>query len=132
MSTFESIEEARAFFVGDRFAAVNGMTIEELNEKGCLCAMTVRDDHRNAINGIMGGVIYTLADFAYAVAANNDHKPTVALSADAHFLSMSKGTRLFARATREKSGKTTCVYRIDVTDDLDKDIALVVITGYKL
>ena len=132
MSTFGSIEEARAYFTGDRFAAVNGMTIEELREGEALCAMTLREDHRNAVGGVMGGVIYTLADFAYAVAANNDHRPTVAMTADTHFLSMPKGKRLFARALREKSGKTTCVFRVEVSDDLGTSVALAIITGYKL
>ena len=132
MAVFASIEEAREFFRSDRFAAANGMTIDELYEDGALCSMTVRDDHRNAIDGIMGGVIYTLADFAYAAAANNDHKPTVALDATTQFLRMSGGKKLFARARRVKSGKTTNVYTVTVYDDLGKEIALTTITGYKL
>ena len=132
MGTFKSIEEARFFFENDRFAYVNGMTIEELTDTSAAVAMTVRDDHRNAIGGIMGGVIYTLADFAYAVAANNDHKPTVALDASCQFLRQSKGVRLTARASCVKSGKTTNVYTVTVTDEFGKEIALVTITGYKL
>lgn len=132
MAVFKDIEEARSFFIGDRFAAVNGMTIEELYDDGALCAMTLREDHRNAMGGVMGGVICTLSDFAYAVAANNDHKPTVALDASTQFLRMTKGTRLFARARRIKSGQTTGVYTVTVYDDLGREIALTTVTGYKL
>lgn len=132
MAVFKDIEEARAFFHGDRFATVNGMTIDELPEDGAVCSMTVRDDHRNAIGGVMGGVIYTLADFAYAVAANNEHRPTVALDAATQFLRMAQGSRLIARARRVKSGKTTAVYTVTVTDDLGREIALTTVTGYKL
>lgn len=132
VGTFRNIEEAREFFKGDRFAAANGMTIDEMFDDGCLCSMAVREDHRNAIGGIMGGVIYTLADFAYAVCANNDHMATVALDASVRFLRMSKGTRLFARSKTVKTGKTTDVVSIMVTDDQGKEIALVTITGYKL
>lgn len=49
-----------------------------------------------------------------------------------NFLSGTKGTRLFARAQCKKDGKTTCVYNIDVTDDLGRAIAQFVGTGYKL
>ena len=39
MSTFHSLEEARLFFVKDRFATENNMTLEALTEGGAVCAM---------------------------------------------------------------------------------------------
>jgi len=132
MSCFSDIEEAREFFKGDRFAASNGMRIVSLREDGCVCEADIRDDHRNALGGIMGGVIFTLADFAFAVASNNDHRPTVSLDSDIRFLSSSKGSRLTAAAKLIKSGKTTSVFRVDVTDETGKDVALFTGTGYKL
>ena len=132
MGTFSSIEEARTFFMNDRFAAVNGMEIDALYDGGCVCSMEIRDDHRNAVGGVMGGVIFTLADFAFAVSSNNDHNPTVALQANINYFSSSKGTRLIAKSDCVKKGKTTSVFHITVTDDLGKDIALLIATGYKL
>ncbi len=132
MGAFRSLEEAREFFRNDRFASSNGMTLDELREGGCVCSMTLRDDHRNALGGVMGGVIFTLADFAFAVASNHDHRSTVALDVNIHFLSASKGERLRAEARCVKSGRTTGVYEITVTDDLGKTVALFVGTGYKL
>lgn len=132
MSTFNNIDEAREFFKGDTFAMANGMTIDELLDDGCICSMKLRGDHRNAMGGVMGGVIFTLGDFAFAVASNNDHKGTVALSVNINYLSSSKGTKLFARSTCIKSGRTTSVYQVSITDDLGKDIALFTGTGYKI
>ena len=132
MSTFSSIDEARNFFAGDKFAGANGMTLERLTDDGCVCAMEIRDDHRNALGGVMGGVIFTLADFALAIASNNDHKPSVALEVNINYLSSTKGTRLIAEASRVKSGRTTGVYSIMVTDDTGRDVALVTGTCYKL
>ena len=74
MSTFSSVEEAREFFKNDRFATYNGMQLDELYEDGCVCSMTIREDHKNAYGGVMGGVIFTLADFALAITSNNIHK----------------------------------------------------------
>ncbi len=132
MATFNSLEEAREYFKQDRFAFTNGMGIDELSADGCLCSMEIREDHRNALGGVMGGVIYTLADFAFAVASNNDHSPTVALSGNIDYLSASKGTRLFARASCVKSGRSTSVYQIRVSDDCGRDVALFIGSGYKL
>ncbi len=132
MSTFGSVEEAREYFKKDRFAAVSGITLEELYEGGCACAMEVCDNHRNALGGIMGGAIFTLADFAFAVASNNDHRPTVALDVSIQYLASPQGSRLTARASRVKSGRTTCVFQVSITDDLGRDVALFTGTGYKL
>ena len=87
MSTFKNIDEAREFFTGDKFAMANGITIDELWEDGCLCSMELRADHRNAVGGVMGGVIFTLGDFAFAVASNNVHMTTVGQQVSISFLS---------------------------------------------
>ena len=132
MSTFASLEEARTYFANDRYAAMSGITLDELTEDGCVCSVTIEDKHRNALGGVMGGVIFTLADFAFAVSVNNEHFSTVALDANIHFLSAPKGERLIARSARVRSGRTTAVYEITIRDDLGKTVALFVGTGYKL
>lgn len=132
MGTFKDTQQAREYFAGDRFAAVNGMRIEALADGESICSMDVGPDHRNAMGGIMGGAIYTLADLAFAVAANQEHSPTVALEAKINYLTASKGEHLTARARCVKSGKSTSVFEVTVTDELGKDVALMIVTGYKL
>ena len=132
MSAFASIEEAREYFKNDLFAMNAGITLDELWEGGCVCSMPIGDMHKNAAGGVMGGAIFTLADFAFAAASNNMHRTTVAQQVSVNFLSGTRGSRLFARAQCKKDGKTTCVYNIDVMDDLGKDIAQFIGTGYKL
>ncbi len=132
MSTFSSIEEARAFFQNDLFAMNCGITLDELWEGGCLCSMPVTDQLKNAAGGVMGGAIFTLGDFAFAAASNHAHRITVAQQVSINFLSGTRGSRLFAKAQLKKDGKTTCVYNIDITDDLGRDIAQFIGTGYKI
>ena len=127
-----TLEEAREFFKNDRFATENGMTIDELGEDRCVCSMDIRDDHRNAMGNVMGGVIFTLADFAFAVATNNVHMPTVGQQNNINYFSGTRGSRLIAKAGCRKDGKTVCVYNVDVTDDLGRDIAQMTGTGFKL
>jgi acyl-CoA thioesterase len=132
MRQFQSIEEAREFFKDDLFATNAGVTIDELGEDYCVCSMPITPNHKNAAGGVMGGAIFTLGDLAFAVAANNMHRITVAQQVSINFLSGSRGSRLIARAQCKKDGKTTCVFNIDITDDLNRDIAQFVGTGYKL
>ncbi|MBE5778011.1 MAG: PaaI family thioesterase [Clostridiales bacterium] len=132
MGQFQSIEEARNFFKDDLFATNAGVTIDELGDDCCVCSMPITANHKNAAGGVMGGAIFTLGDLAFAVAANNMHRITVAQQVSINFLSGSKGSRLVARAQCKKDGRTTCVFNIDITDDLGRDIAQFVGTGYKL
>ena len=132
MPVFKDLHQARAYFEGDRFAVENGMVIEEVGEGRSRCAMTLAPRHRNANGGVMGGAIFTLADFAFAAAANNTHRPTVAQQVSVNFLAGAKGARLTATATCRKDGRTSCVYNVDVTDDAGRDVAQLVFTGFKL
>ncbi len=131
MKRFATAEEAREYFVNDRFAATNGVLLDELTEDGCVCHVDLNDTHRNALGGVMGGIIFTLADFAFAVSSNNIHEGTVALDVSMQFLSAAKGTRLIARSFCVKEGRSTCVYRVEVSDDTGRKIALFTGTGFK-
>ena len=132
MSTFGSLQEAQEFFKNDRFATDNGAKIDHLDDEKCICSMELTDIHRNALGGVMGGAIFTVADLAFAVSSNNAHKPTVALDVTIHFLSPPKGNKLFAESRCVKSGRTTSLYEIKVTDDTGRDVALFIGTGYKM
>lgn len=132
MATFQSIEEAREYFERDRFATENGIVLEELSVGSAVCSLALTGRHRNAEGGVMGGAIFTLIDLAFAAAATNVHKPTVAQQVSMNFLSGARGEKLTAKAVCRKDGKTSCVYQVDVSDDLGRDVAQAVVTGFKL
>ena len=125
------LEEAREIFSHDRYATVlSGAYIEEIGENYAKCSMKITEDHRNAYGGIMGGCIYTLADFAFAVASNFDKEnATVSVVGQASFMAASKGNILYAEAKLLKDGRNTCFYDVTITDDLNKLIAVVNFSG---
>lgn len=128
------LDEAREIFSKDLYATkMSGITIEEVGENYAKCAMKITDHHRNAYGGVMGGAIYTLADLAFAVASNFDKpSPTVSLVGQATFLSMTKGSILYAETELIKDGRTNCFINVKIYDDTGRDIALVSFTGAKL
>ena len=85
---------------------------------------------RARLGGVMGGVPFTLADFAFAVASNWQKPGSVSLSSNITFLGTAKGECLIAEARCVKNGRTTSYYRIDVTDELGNPVAAVTTTGY--
>ena len=132
MATFNSINEAKEYFKGDRFATLNGMELDELDERHSLCSLALDDRHKNANGGIMGGVMFTLADFAFAALVNNIHLPTVAQQVSINFLSAPKGEKLFSKAEIIKNGRTSSVVSVTVFDGENRNVALFTGTGFKL
>ena len=132
MVKFYSIEGAREFFYKDKFAVDTGVTLDELSESEAICSLNLTDNHRNAYGGVMGGVIFTLADFAFAVLSNQIHQLTVAQQVDIHYLSAPKGNKLIAKATCRKNGRTSSIVNVDISDDVGRDVAQFIRTGFKL
>ena len=129
--TFKDLEEAKKFFVNDHFATENGITLDDIGDGWAKTSVRLTDLHKNAQGGIMGGVIFTLADLAFAAACNSLYSPSVAQQMNINFLSGSRGSVLYAHARCRKDGRTSGVYEIDVTDDLGRDIAQITGTAFK-
>ena len=132
MARFKTIEEAREYFSGDRFATDAGMSLDELDETHAVTSVILGGRHKNAFGGVMGGAIFTLADFAFAALTNDREKVTVAQQTSVNFLAQPKGGRMIATARFKKDGRASCVVNVDVTDDAGHDIAQFVGTGFKL
>lgn len=127
-----TLDDAREYFSHDRFATDNGITLDELDTAHSVCSLMLDDRHKNAYGGVMGGAIFTLADFAFATLSNDRERVTVAQQVSINYLSAPKGNRLTARASYRKNGRTSCVINVDVTDETGRDIAQFVGTGFKL
>ena len=80
----------------------------------------------------MGGAIFTLVDFVFAVASTSVHHPTVAQQVSVNFLNRPKGEKLTAKAECRKDGRNSIVYMVNVSDDTGRDIATALMTGYKV
>ena len=76
----ENIEAIRKFFNKDKFATDMGAEIDWVKDGCAGCSLTIADGHKNAGGSVQGGAIFTLADFAFAVAANLLGKMTVSAS----------------------------------------------------
>lgn len=126
----EQLDKIRERFSHDRFATVNGAFIEEIAEGYARCSMQITDDHKNALGAVMGGAIFTLADFTFAVATNWQETPVVSLNASITFLGKAKGNTLIAEAKRIRAGRKTCYYMVEITDELGSQVAHMTSNGF--
>ena len=127
-----TLEQIRDTFAADRFATDAAGCEIRLAEPGhAICAMTLQPHHLNAAGTPQGGAIFTLADFAFAVAVNASAETvTVSLQHDITFLSPAKGSEVIAEAKRVRSGRSTCFYTVSVTDDLGSAVANMTVNGF--
>lgn len=121
----ETLEQARAFFQKDRFAAGSGMTVEEASPGRAVISLCLTEAHRNAVGGVMGGVLLTMADFACAVASHFGTGAGQHVSADAHmsFLNPCRDDVLRAEAACLKPGKRLSWYEVLIRDGQDTIVA---------
>lgn len=130
-NTTEALENARKAFGNDIFATkTTGIVIDAVGDHYAKCSLVIEPKHLNAVGTVMGGAIFTLADFAFAVASNHAEMNTQSLTSQITYLSVAKGSRLIAEANCVKSGRSTCFYNITVTDDTGRLVASISTTGF--
>lgn len=101
-----------------------GIRIVKLERGRAVLTMTVRPEMANGFGITHGGMVFTLADTAFAYACNEGESPTVAAGADITFARASHaGDVLTATAVRRWAAGRNGLYDITVTDQHDRVIA---------
>lgn len=125
----EELEIARAcadtMYRNDKASAALGITIEIPEPGSAIATMTVREDMANGFDICHGGLIFTLADTAFAFACNAYDNVTVAGSGTVEFLRPAfVGDELRAVALEEHRGKRSGIYAVEVVNQQDEFVAL--------
>lgn len=125
-------EEVRVFFANDHFANdCAGIDILEVSEGHAKTRLVVKDKHKNANNVVMGGCVYTLADYTFALAANCGDQRSMTLSSNITFNSPASGEVLYAETEEIKNGRTICNYLVRITDEKNRTVATVDLLGFR-
>lgn len=116
---------AQAMWSRDNATQALGMAIVSVSPGQATIAMTVRPDMVNGHHICHGGLIFTLADSAFAYACNSYNQNTVASACSIDFLAPAKeGDVLEAECVERSLGKRTGVYDTTVRIRGGKTVAL--------
>jgi acyl-CoA thioesterase len=118
-------------FEGDRFAARNGVELVELSEGRAVARMRVWPEHMNAAGVVQGGAVFTLADFAFAVASNSRGNVALAIEAHVTFLRAVRGGVLTAEAREEGGSRRLSTCTVRVTDEAGSLVGLFTGTAFR-
>jgi acyl-CoA thioesterase len=125
--TAQAIAEraARAMFDQDLASQKLGMRVAEVRPGYARLVMAVREDMVNGHEICHGGLIFTLADSAFAFACNTYDAVTVAAAASIEFLlPVHLGDELTAIAEERSRAKRTGVYDVVVRNQKGESVAL--------
>ncbi len=116
---------AAAMWQRDHAAQALGMAVAQVGPGRALLRMAVRQDMVNGHGICHGGMIFTLADTAFAYACNSGNQVTVASACQIDFIAPAReGELLQAEAIERSASGRTGVYDVTVSGDGGKTIAL--------
>jgi len=119
------------FFKADRYASLSGVELISAEQGRAKARMEVRDIHLNSGKMVQGGAIFTLADFAFAVAVNSLGKLAVSIETSIRYFKSVDSGVLFADAQLCNLHKRLATYEVRVTNEADELIALFTATAYR-
>jgi acyl-CoA thioesterase len=116
---------AAALFGRDRASQALGMRLTGMQPGGARVAMRVRADMVNGHGVCHGGIVFALADSAFAFACNSYNESTVAAAATIDYLLAAReGDELTAAASELWRTRRNGLYEIVVSNQRGERVAL--------
>ncbi len=112
-------------FQADRFATeVTGIEIVDVRPGYAKVRLAVEPRHHNAVGVVQGGVYFTLADFAFAVASNTrDDETTLSIENSISFFKPVTAGTLYAEANLLHRSRSLQSFDVPVTNEKGELVA---------
>jgi len=108
----------------DPFAQLLGIEIDQVRKGYARASLKIKDKFKNFSGYVHGGVIFSLADQAFAAASNSMGVLARGLQMNISYISAARvGDKLVAEANQVNFGKRISVYKIEVRNTSGKLIA---------
>lgn len=119
------MNEIKDFFAAhDLFARHNGLELLEVEAGRALVRMSIMPYHFNAAGTVHGGAIFTLADFAFAVASNSHGRLAMGINTSVNFVKAAVKGTLYAEAREQSLNSKLATYSVMVSDDDKETVAI--------
>jgi acyl-CoA thioesterase len=117
-------ESVKKMLEHDRFSQWLGLNVESVKDGQARVSMTIKEDMLNGFAVVHGGVLFALADSAFAFACNSRDNLSLALDAVVSFIKKaSLGDVITAQVEEVHNGKTTGVYEVKLTNQKNELVA---------
>ena len=119
------MQELRQFFsTQDHFALHSGIELVDAGPGRAKARMEIQPFHFNGAKTVHGGAIFTLADFAFAVASNSHGTLAMGINTSVSFVKAALSGTLYAEARELSRNAKLATYSVMVTDDAGDTVAI--------
>lgn len=119
-----SMDDIKERFKDDRFAEYAGIELLEVSKGYSRARMRIEEHHLNGLGTIHGGAIFTLADLAFAAAANSHGNVAVAINANISYMKALSSGIITAEAKEVSLNPKIATYTVHVTDEDGNIVAI--------
>lgn len=120
-----AVKDIQKFFsTEDKFAAYSGIELVEVQPGWSKTRMEIKPFHLNGAKTVHGGAIFTLADFAFAVASNSRGSLAMGINTSMMFVKAGINGHLYAEAKELSCNSKLASYSVTVTDDSGDTVAV--------
>jgi len=112
------------FFQRDAFVKHCGIELVSFAPGRAMARMLVQPWHLNAVGIVQGGAIFTLADYAFAVASNSHGTIAVGINVSITYMKSANAGTLTAEAQEVALNPKLASYTVNVTDEGHSLIAI--------
>lgn len=119
------MEKLQQFFSSeDKFARHTGIELLEMGPGRARASMRIEPFHFNGARTVHGGAIFTLADFAFAVASNSHGTLAMGINTSVSFVKAATKGTLYATAQEQALNPKLASYLVQITDDAGDVVAI--------
>ena len=126
----EFVEALKIFFKADKYVEMSGIEIIQINDTCAVVEANVDERHLNANGCVQGGMLYTIADFAFAVLGNYLHPSTVTQTGNITYLRPAFTKKLIATAVETERAGHCSVSEVTVRGDNGETLCVCHFNGF--
>lgn len=115
----------------DKFAKYVGIRLVEVAKGYAVTELTLNENHLNGVGRVQGGVIFTLADYAFGAASNSHGFTTVGINVNISYYKSPTGKVIRAEAKEISAQNKICGYQVNILDEDGSLIACFNGLGYR-
>lgn len=126
-------EKQRERMLADKFICnLLGVELVEVGVGTARAELTLRPEHMNGVGVCQGGVLFSIADFAFAAACNYAEEPVIGIEVSISYCKTVKTGKIVAEATEISRTRTTALAEVRVTDEAGTLLCVARGRGYVL
>jgi acyl-CoA thioesterase len=130
MNNMMDKEKLLKYFEADAYVKLSGIEIIDVTKEQTTVRAEIKKEHLNANGFVQGGMLYTMADFAFAVHSNYLHPMTVTQCGHINYIRPAKTAVITATAMETTRAGHTSLCEVVIRDEQGEIVCVCNFNGF--